>query len=487
MTDHENTLSAVQGLPNDEVSARLILEHLFEDLPEAVIIGSLDRRLVMVNAAATRLFRCSKADLTGQPSSTIYASEADFIEQGEKRFNVSASARRDRYVARYRRYDGSVFTGETIGGPINDGHGRATLFMAIVRDVTDKLASDSVLEQLYAISSNAELSFEQSRHAILQLGCEYFGMPLGVVSRIEDRRYEVLDAVDAHDAVQAGQVYDARETHCFEIVSRRGPYAVDRSTHPEICDHPAYQRFGIASYIGAPLYVQGEFVGAIAFSSSESTTEFTDHHLKLVSMFGQWLSHEMDRDAALRELRQAHEQLQRVATQDELTGLGNRRELTDRIRRELDRGRRHGRSVGVALFDFDHFKQINDRYGHAAGDAALQLFARQASNQLRSSDMLGRWGGEEFLLVLPEASAKTAARVVERLLEAVRSADFRAGGYRVALSASAGLTLTDCHEDIDLILSRADKALYEAKRAGRDRFVLLEDDAPTQTQARNAK
>ncbi len=140
--------------------------------------------------------------------------------------------------------------------------------MAIIRDVTEKLASDKVLERLYAVSSNPDLSFEQSRHAILQLGCEYFGMPLGVVSRIENERYEVLDAVDAHDSVRAGQIYDARETHCFEIVSRRGPYAVDRSTHPEICDHPAYQRFGIASYIGAPLHIRGRFVGAIGFSSS---------------------------------------------------------------------------------------------------------------------------------------------------------------------------------------------------------------------------
>lgn len=487
MSDRDNTLVAVRNLPDDNASARLILEHLFEDLPEAVIIGSLDRRLVTVNPAAARLFRCRQADLVGQPSSIIYASDADFVEQGKQRFNLSASARREQYVVRYRRYDGSEFTGETIGGPINDAQGQVTLFMAIVRDVTEKLASDSVLERLYTISSNVDLSFEQSRHAVLELGCEYFGMPLGVVSHIEGGRYEVLDAVDAHDVVQVGQIYDTRDTHCSEIVSRRGPYAVDRSTHPEICDHPAYQRFGIASYIGAPLHVHGQFVGAIAFSSSESTTEFTNHHLKLVSMFGQWLSHEMDRNEALRELREAHDQLRRVATQDELTGLGNRRELTDRIQRELERGRRHGRSLGVALFDFDHFKQINDRHGHAAGDAALQLFARQGVEQLRSTDLLGRWGGEEFLLVLPDATAQTAARVVERLLQAVRAADFRPGAQRIALSASAGLTMTDCHEAIDDVLSRADKALYQAKRAGRDRCVLLEHGTRPDTQARNAK
>lgn len=473
MTDREDVPPLPPDLPRDNVSARLILEHLFEDLPEAVIIGSPERRLAMVNAAATRLFRCTKDDLVGQTSSVIYANEIDFVEQGEKRFNLRASPQHHQYLVRYRRQDGSVFTGETIGGPINDGNGRLTLFMAIIRDVTEKLASDKVLERLYAVSSNPDLSFEQSRHAILQLGCEYFGMPLGVVSRIENDRYEVLDAVDAHDSVQAGQVYDARETHCFEIVSRRGPYAVDRSTHPEICDHPAYQRFGIASYIGAPLHIRGKFVGAIGFSSSESTTAFTDHHLKLVGMFGQWLSHEMDRNEALRELREAHEQLQRVASQDELTGLGNRRELTDRMRRELDRGRRHGHSLGVALFDFDHFKQINDRYGHAAGDAALQVFAQRAVGRLRGSDIIGRWGGEEFLLLLPDASAETATRVVERLLGALRSADFTAGAHRIALSASAGLTLTDCNEKIDDIVNRADRALYQAKTAGRDRLILL--------------
>lgn len=473
MTEFDTAPSLPLDLPRDNVSAHLILEHLFEDLPEAVIIGSPERRLAMVNAAATRLFRCNKHDLVGQPSTIIYANEIDFVEQGEKRFNLQANRRHHQYLVRYRRHDGSTFTGETIGGPINDSKGRVTLFMAIIRDVTEKLASDKVLERLYAVSSNPDLSFEQSRHAILQLGCEYFGMPLGVVSRIANERYEVLDAVDAHDSVRAGQIYDARETHCFEIVSRRGPYAVDRSTHPEVCDHPAYQRFGIASYIGAPLHIRGRFVGAIGFSSSESTTVFTDHHLKLVSMFGQWLSHEMDRNEALRELCEAHERLQRVASQDELTGLGNRRELTSRIRRELGRGRRHGRSLGIALFDFDHFKQINDRYGHATGDAALQFFAGHAMERLRGTDILGRWGGEEFLLLLPDASVETATRVVERLLGALRSANFTSGARRIALSASAGLTLTDCNEDIDDIVNRADRALYQAKTAGRDRLILL--------------
>ncbi|MGN8157098.1 bifunctional diguanylate cyclase/phosphodiesterase [Salinisphaera sp. RV14] len=487
MTDRNHILPMHPDLPEDNASARLILEHLFEDLPEAVIIGSPDRRLAMVNAAAARLFRCSKADLVGQPGSLLYANETDFFEQGEKRFNLRTNARHDQYLARYRRLDGSVFTGETIGGPISDSQGRVTLFMAIIRDVTAKLASDNVLERLYTISSNPELSFEQARRAILELGCEYFGMPVGIVSRIENNRYEVVDAVDAHDYIQPGQVYDVRDTHCFEIVSRRGPYAADRSTHPEICDHPAYQRFGVASYIGAPLNIRGRFIGAIGFSSSESTTAFTDHDIKLVSMFGQWLSHEMDRNETLRELRQAHDQLQRVASQDELTGLGNRRELTDRIRRELDRGRRQGRSLGVALFDFDHFKQINDHYGHATGDAALQLFARRAAARLRGTDVLGRWGGEEFLLLLPDATAETATRVVERLLEALRSADFRAGPDRIALSGSAGLTLTDCRENIDDILKRADRALYQAKRGGRDRFILLERDARPAAQARNAK
>lgn len=129
----------------------------------------------------------------------------------------------------------------------------------------------------------------------------------------------------------------------------------------------------------------------------------------------------------MRELREAHEQLQRIASQDELTGLANRRELTYRIERELDRERRPGRLLAVALFDFDHFKQINDRYGHATGDVALQLFARQAMASLRGSDILGRCGVEKFVLLLPKACAETAARVVERLLEALRSADFRPG------------------------------------------------------------
>lgn len=457
----------------DDESTRALFKHLFEDLPEAVVIASSRRRVVMVNDAASQLFRYPKAELVGQPASILYRDEADFVEQGRQRFHAGSNTEHTRYHVSYRRRDGSEFTGETIGGPIRIDDSNGTLFMALIRDVSEELAGDKVLERLYEVSSDTELTFEQSRRAILELGCDYFGMPLGVVSRIGGGEYEIIDAVDARGVVQPGEVYETRDTHCFHIVAQRLPYAVDLASDPRVCDHPAYHRFGIRSFIGAPLFVRGEFVGTIAFSSSESTRVFTDHHLKLVSMFGQWLSHEMERDATLRELRDAHARLQRVATLDELTGLGNRRELTDRLKRELERGYRQGRSLGVALIDFDHFKHINDRYGHAAGDAALKLFANRGLQRLRGSDTLGRWGGEEFLVVLPDTSTDNAKQVIERLLDAVRASEFICEGRSIPLSISAGLTLTRCDESIEDIVDRADKALYRAKTNGRDRLECI--------------
>lgn len=455
----------------DVRSLSRVITHLFADMSEAVIVADRDRRIVMANEAADRLFRYAPGELEGRSAAVLYDSVLDY-EAKASRFNPEADGGHDRYVVRYRRGDATVFEGETIGGPIPGEHPGEVLFLGIVRDVSERLAADQVLEQLYEITSNPALSFETSRRQILALGCRYFGMSTGDVSRVDGQRYEVISAWDIHGEVEPGALFPLAETFCYQTLSRNGPFAVDQVGATPLAAHSCYKRFQFESFIGAPLRLRGELIGAVGFSGRASTGAFSEHDLKLVGMFGQWLSHEMDREHTERALREARDRLECLASHDELTGLGNRRLLIEHCERELERGRRQGRALSVALIDFDHFKQVNDIHGHAAGDAALRYFADTARETLRGADVIGRWGGEEFMVLMPDTHRRPAKQAVERLLAGIRGGVCETGGTQLALTASAGVTTTECEESLEDILQRADSALYLAKDRGRDRVEM---------------
>ena len=191
----------------------------------------------------------------------------------------------------------------------------------------------------------------------------------------------------------------------------------------------------------------------------------------LLSLIAKWVADirvRMGRQA--RDLQDALSTVQQLATTDMLTGLMNRRMMGDVLEREIRLGHRHGTPLCVALIDIDHFKQVNDRHGHAIGDAVLQQLADTARKELRQVDQLARWGGEEFLLMLPNVSATEAGVALERLRLQVRrlTVPERPG---LAISISAGLAQLQPDETLDDLLERADTALYAAKRGGRDRWV----------------
>lgn len=170
-------------------------------------------------------------------------------------------------------------------------------------------------------------------------------------------------------------------------------------------------------------------------------------------------------------LHRANAELSRLSLRDPLTGLSNRRALLERLEEALLQADPKTAPLSVALFDLDGFKQINDVHGHAAGDRVLVHLAGLWPPLLPAEAQFGRWGGEEFLLVLPRTPAPVARRIVEGLLEALRTAPVRIGSAPRAITSSAGLaTWRGPAEPVEQLLSRADAALYAAKRAGRDRF-----------------
>jgi len=182
----------------------------------------------------------------------------------------------------------------------------------------------------------------------------------------------------------------------------------------------------------------------------------------------------LQRDLSRRiaELRRAHDRLKEMASTDALTHLYSRRWWFDMAGNEFARSRRHGNALTVLVADLDHFKSVNDRFGHETGDNVLKAFAELLRRECRQTDIVGRVGGEEFALALPETSIAQAQTVASRLTDGCRSLSLPAGEESIHWSCSIGLTdARDADADLDAVLRRADAALYQAKRAGRDRWT----------------
>ena len=169
------------------------------------------------------------------------------------------------------------------------------------------------------------------------------------------------------------------------------------------------------------------------------------------------------------ELARALARIGELATRDELTGLPNRRAILALLATETARQARLPVPLTLALIDLDHFKRINDTHGHAAGDAALRGFARCIEAELRGGDVMARWGGEEFLLMLPGTDAAQAVLAVERLRRHLRASAFDEIAPGLTLTFSAGVSACLGQGDIEPAIERADRAMYRAKAAGRDR------------------
>ncbi len=174
------------------------------------------------------------------------------------------------------------------------------------------------------------------------------------------------------------------------------------------------------------------------------------------------------------DLIAAREAMRHQATHDALTGVWNRRAILDSLERELQRGKREGRLVCVIMADLDHFKRVNDTLGHQDGDAVLQEAVRRLEHDMRPYDLIGRYGGEEFVIVVPVASEDDAVHFADRLRVRIASEAFIAAGTALAVTVSLGVAHTGMANLAGSaeLLHAADAALYKAKAGGRNRVVV---------------
>jgi diguanylate cyclase (GGDEF)-like protein len=177
------------------------------------------------------------------------------------------------------------------------------------------------------------------------------------------------------------------------------------------------------------------------------------------------------------QLRQRNTQLEKASRTDPLTGVANRRDLEERLEEMLSLARRHSQPVAVLLVDIDHFKSINDSLGHATGDAVLRLIVERMERSVRREDVMGRWGGEEFLVLGPMTDTAAAATLAERMRHAVCADPMPVDG-REGVTVTVSIGCVAGTDSAETLIRRADMALYEAKAQGRDRVVVAAAPPP---------
>jgi diguanylate cyclase (GGDEF)-like protein len=298
---------------------------------------------------------------------------------------------------------------------------------------------------------------EESFDRITRLVKMTLGVPTSVVSLVDrDRQW-----------FKSRQGMEASETprnisFCTHTIQKDEPLIV-----PNALDDPRFANSplvtcenGVRLYVGVPLKTPSGFnIGALCAIDSKPGN-VTPEQIHVLQDLARLVVDELE--------------LRKLAAIDSLTGAMTGRSFALEAKKELSRARRFDHSIGCIMFDLDHFKRVNDTYGHAAGDQVLRSVATICSNELRGIDIFGRVGGEEFAIVLPETTMEGATATAERLRQKFSAAPVVFAGQDIPVTASFGVTAySTLDENFAVTLKRADGALYAAKEAGRNQVVAV--------------
>ncbi len=461
---------------------------IVESSADAIISCSLDGIIRTWNRGAQRLYGYSLSEAEGQMIDLIVPPEKRTNDRHQmerlKRGEIFANIETHRM-----KQDGSRFPVSLTLSPMRGPDGTVSGYSVITQDVTESKQAEARVQEM-----NAQL---QSRVAELQTHTQELNLlnelsDMVQVCQTTKEAYEVMAASlvalfpdDAgmvavlnasHDRVETvaswGGVTSARAfpaEACWAL--RRGrAYALDDAPGRLRCAHLA--RSPLRRYVCVPMMARGEMMGVFHLSSATTSSREIQHQLaqtvasQLALVLANFRLQESLRDQSLR---------------DGLTGLVNRRSLERSLERGVQRVTRLGQPLSILMLDLDHFKHFNDTYGHGAGDQLLRAAGHLLQANIRGEDIACRYGGEEFLVVLPGASAETAQRRAEVIRVQLKMLQIDYLGQSLpAVTCSIGIAVfPDNGKTLQEITEQADQALYQAKQAGRDRIMLLSAVEPT--------
>lgn len=424
---------------------------IFEQAAVGIALVSLDGHYLRANPQLCHLLGYSEDELKGQAFSLVtHPDDIQIeVEQGERCLRGEVSTYRTE--KRYIRRDGRVITALRSVSLVRDAGGNPDYFISVVQDITTlKIAQEQLREarDRYAVICDnvADLISVHDLAGVYLFASASCAKLLGYTPA-ELLGTEAFSYFHPDDLDRVRQVYRQHLTEANENTSVR--HRVRRKDGAYIWVE-TYAR-SIAGTHGLPREL---------LCVSRDVQEQHDIHLTL-----------------LEEKKQAEERnlaLEELALQDELTGLKNRRAIEDYLTNKLSSRRASGYPLGCLLVDVDHFKRINDTYGHAMGDDALRVVAKILVSATRGADFLGRYGGDEFIVVLPYTDAAGTVVVGERLIEDVRAAYWPDLPLqeRITISIGAACLAQPTNISSRELLGMIDRQLYEAKQAGRDRMVM---------------
>jgi diguanylate cyclase (GGDEF)-like protein len=322
----------------------------------------------------------------------------------------------------------------------------------------DEPARLAALQRLAVLDSEPEEPFEN----VVALVRAVLGVPIAAVSLIDEDRQWFKARIGIEPTETPRDI-----SFCTYTIQQREPLVVtDTTRDPRFAANPLVTgQPGVRSYAGIPLRTSdGYNVGSLCAVDTQAR-DFSAAEVAILDKFARIVVADLE--------------LRRIAGKDQLTGALTRRGFIERVDQEIARFQRYGRPASLAMIDIDHFKAINDTHGHAVGDAVLREVARLLRMEARPNDLLGRLGGEEFALLMPETGGRAGYLAAERLRKVVASAQIEAApDMQVAITASFGVAeLIPGFAAPESWFAATDVLLYAAKRRGRNRCVVLFDEA----------
>ena len=286
----------------------------------------------------------------------------------------------------------------------------------------------------------------------------------GEIGILDTKRNNIRIAASKNSISQTGVQIPVGIGVMGATVLRREPIVIENDVFSDKKERERSQ-----SCICVPLITDSVLVGAIMVTRNDHNKAFSTEDLKSLSLFSQ--------SAAIALCNtQLLEDAQKRAETDSLTGLANHRHFFDLASNEFTRAMRYHHALSALMFDIDHFKEVNDNYGHSFGDKVLVSIANLCMQLFRSIDIVGRYGGEEFAVLLPETPVNTANEVAERLRRSVASMIISHENTNISITISIGIaSLQNGCVSVNELISQADEALYSAKNAGRNKIVIWND------------
>ena len=343
-----------------------------------------------------------------------------------------------------------VLIASNANGQITHSSGRAIFGNASA----EKVRLENV-ERLDVLDTPKEESFDR----ITRLAQKVFQVPTVVVTIIDGHRswFKSCYGVEGTEAPR-------EHAFCNQTIREDKPLVVrDAAKDPRFANNPfVLAENGVRFYAGIPLATRdGNNVGTLCIVDTKPR-EFDEEQVALLSDLARMVMDELE--------------LRMLATTDSLTGALSRRSFNEQTSRALALALRHHHDLSCIVWDLDHFKAINDTFGHSAGDSVLISTIRACKTQLRDTDYIGRMGGEEFAAMLPNTNRSGALEAAEKLRGAIQKLKFGFGEQEIQVTASFGVVSLDpSNRDFKTMLGHADEALYKAKSAGRNQCVVWKD------------